>query len=109
MTPVDTSFRADAGDGGASCQYGPPADFESRRACAAPSDCTTVSIPKDCCGDVVYGVRQEHLRAVTGQVVGRTAACPACGCAVQPMDEFGVRGTSFTAACAGGKCVAHAE
>jgi hypothetical protein len=113
-TPVDASVLPDAardaaGDGGASCQYGPPPGFEALRSCSAATDCDTVYIPKDCCGDVVYGVRSEHVRPVSGDVTARIAGCPQCGCAAQPVDEFGQRGTSFSAACEGGKCVAHAK
>jgi len=112
-TSLDASVGADAaqdasGDG-SSCQYGPPPGFEALRSCKVATDCDIVHVPKDCCGDVVYGVRSEQVRPVAGEVNARTAGCPQCGCAAQPVDEFGQRGTSFTAACEGGKCVAHAK
>ncbi len=104
---TDASTK-DTGSDAAVCSY-TETRTSSDRTCNAPSDCVVVVRDLSCCQSQDEGIRSDAAQKFQSDQAALTAACPACGCAAQPQDELGVKGTSFTATCDNGQCTAHAQ
>ena len=109
--------KQDAGDAGtdagsdvdgAACTYA-ETRTSANRTCNVSSDCVVVVRELSCCQEQDEGIRSDAAAKFTSDQAALTAACPACGCAAQPIDELGVKGTSFVATCDNGACTAHAQ
>jgi hypothetical protein len=98
----------DAGSDAAVCSY-TETRTSADRTCNVSADCVTVTRELSCCQSQYEGIRSDAAAKFTSDQAALTAACPACGCAAQPVDEFGTKGTTFVATCDNGACAAHAQ
>ena len=113
--------KTDAGDGGTDGATGTDATGDgpmctyqdtrtsSERTCSVSADCAVVIRSVSCCQEENDGILSSAAPTFNQQQAALTAGCPACGCAAQPVDELGVKGTSFVATCDNGLCTAHAQ
>jgi hypothetical protein len=99
---------ADTGSDAQMCTY-TETRTPSDRSCNVSADCVVVERELSCCQSQDEGIRADAAKKFQSDQAALTAGCPACGCAAQPQDELGVKGTSFTATCDNGSCTAHAQ
>jgi hypothetical protein len=105
---TDAAIGADAGSDGPMCTY-QETRTSSERTCSVSSDCVVVVRSLSCCQEQNEGIRSDAAQTFDQQQASLTAGCPGCGCAAQPVDELGNKGTSFVATCDNGACTAHAQ
>ncbi len=99
---------ADIGSDGPMCTY-EETRTSSDRTCNVAGDCVVVVRDLSCCQSQDEGIRVGAAQKFQSDQTALTTSCPACGCAAEPQDELGVKGTSFNATCDNGLCTAHAQ
>jgi hypothetical protein len=104
----DAGITPDSGGDALVCTY-QETRTSSDRTCNVSADCVVVARSLSCCQEQDEGIRKDAAQKFQSDQAALTAACPACGCAAQPVDELGNKGTSFTASCDSGQCTAHAQ
>ncbi len=107
-TTGDGGVGGDAGGDALTCTY-QDTRTTAQRTCSTSSDCVVVVRQSSCCQQEDDGILATAAQTFNSQQAALTAACPACGCFSQPVDELGVKGSTFGATCDNGLCTAHAQ
>jgi hypothetical protein len=104
----DAGSDASADIGSDMCTY-EETRTSSDRTCSVAADCVVVARDLSCCQSQDEGIRSDAAQKFQSDQTALTTSCPACGCAAEPQDELGNKGTSFIATCDNGSCTAHAQ
>ena len=104
----DAATGTDSASDGPMCAY-QDTRTTSERTCSVSADCVVVVRSVSCCQEENEGILSASAQTFDQQQAALTAGCPGCGCAAQPVDELGNKGTSFVATCDNGLCTAHAQ
>ncbi len=106
---VDGAVRdaAVADVGADACSFGEHRQ-NADRTCTSNAECQVVIHAVDCCQVRGEGVLVSKAGSFIAAENAQVCTCNV-GCAAQPVDELGQRGTEFNATCDKGLCTAHAK